>query len=59
MKARATGRRTSGPTTKRLTRLMLSTGLLIGATGTVGLVAHIGPCHCFELLRSPSPTSRP
>ena len=43
MKARATGRRTSGATTKRLTRLMLSTGLLIGATGTVGLVATSAP----------------
>ena len=43
MKARATGRRTSGPTAKRLTRLMLSTGLLIGATGTVGLVATSAP----------------
>ena len=43
MTAKATGRRTPRVTTKRITRFMLSTGLLVGATGTIGLVATSTP----------------
>jgi branched-chain amino acid transport system substrate-binding protein len=43
VKARATGRRSPWATTKRMTRLVLSTGLLIGATATVGLVTTSAP----------------
>ncbi len=43
MTARATGRRGPRARTKRMATLMLSAGILVGATGTVGLITSTVP----------------